>query len=573
MSLEQDSLVRSEPAQRVRIVAITHAPRPSPLEAKFAAPPSSDPVAPEADNSEVAIKESEEFSLQKALGLHLRGELAGAEAVYRQLLRRDPDNPDCHHLLGLALHQTGRSAEAEAHLREATEQLPGAAEFHNSLGAALIALDRPDEAWGAIESALKIEPGLADAHYNLGYMDHAAGRLREALGRYKHALDCNPGHVPATINWGSILMNQDRPNEAGLMFQRALQHEPGSLPALKSLARVYRAKGSLEASVGLLQQAIDIEPDNAEAHSELASTFLAIGDFKRGFREYEWRARGSSSRQRSFAQDVWNGDSFEAKTLLLHGNQEPAEAIQFVRYASLAAAKGGKVILECAPALKRLFETVPGVGDVLAIGDALPEFDLHAPMEALPRLFGTTPETIPSDIPYLSASASQALPFQPATGSKLQIGIVWHCDEPSTELGARSFPLSYLLELSAQPGISLISLQIGATVEEQEQLEAHRITHIGDRLGDYADTAAAISKLDIVLSIDSAEVHLAGALGKPAWLLLGTGMDWRWPEGSKGSPWYPTMRVFRQEQPGDWASVFRMLPGAIAAGPGESTKR
>lgn len=571
MTVEQENPVPVEPAQHVRIVAITHAPRSSPLQETTVTTPTPDPDPNDANAGEAAT--SGEIFFQKALGLHLRGELAGAEAVYREVLRREPDNPDCQHLLGLALHQTGRSKDAEALLRKAVENQPGAAEFHNSLGAVLIALERSDEASAALESALKIEPGLSDAHYNLGYIDHSMGRLREALGRYKHALDCNPSHVPATINWGSILMNQDRPDEAGLMFQRALQHEPRSLPALSSLARVYRVKGNLEASANLLRQAIEIAPDDAYGHSELALTLLLAGDFKQGFEEYEWRARGSGTSPRSFAQALWDGKKFGGKTILLHGAHEPAEAIQFVRYAGLVAARGGRVVIECAPALKRLLKTMPGVAEVTAMGEALPEFDLHIPIEMLPRLFGTTPETIPSAFPYLSAPKGQVLPFQPVAGSKYQIGVVWRCRSASSDQGAKNFPLAYLLDLATQPGIAIVSLQIGATTEEQELLAQHHITHIGDRLGDYADTAAAISKLDLVISVESPEAHLAGALAHPVWLILGAAADWRWPEGSNGSPWYPTMRVFRQDQAGDWSGVTRMLPEALAAGLGESPNR
>ncbi len=571
MSAEQENLVQTEPAQRVRIVAITHAPRPRAPQKSIDSTPTPGADTSDANASGVATAASEEINFQKALSLHLRGELAGAEAVYRELIRRNPNNPDYHHLLGLALHQTGRRKDAEARLRKAVEIQPGAAEFHNSLGAVLITMERNDEASVAFESALKIEPGLSDAHYNLGYIDHSMGRLREALGRYKHALDCNPFHVPAIINWGGILMDQDRPNEAGLMFQRALQHEPSSLPALRSLARVYRAKGSLEASANLLRQAIEIAPDDANAHSELALTLLLNGIYKQGFEEYEWRARESGTSSRYFAQALWDGKNFDGKTVLLHGVQDPAEAIQFVRYAGLVATRGGRVVLECAPALKRLFETVPGIAKVVATGEAFTDFDLHFPIESLPRLFGTTPETIPSAIPYLSAPNRQALPFQPLADTKFQIGVVWRCRSSSSNRGAKNFPLAYLLELATRPGITLVSLQIGATSEEQELLAEHSITHIGERLGDYAETAAAITKLDLVISVESPEAHLAGALAHPVWLLLGAAADWRWPEEAHyGSPWYPAMRVFRQDQAGDWSGVARLLPEAIAAGPGDS---
>ncbi len=573
MTVEQESLVQNEPVQRVKIVAITHASRPTFPQETIVSTPTLTPSADDENTGEPANAAVAEKNFQKALGLHLRGELAGAEAIYRELLRGNPNNPDCQHLLGLALHQTGRSKDAEARLRKAVEIQPRTAEFHNSLGAVLITLGRNDEASVAFESALKIEPGLSDAHYNLGYIDHAMGRLREALGRYKRALECNPAHVPATINWGAILMDQDRPNEAGLMYQRALQHEPRSLPALTSLARVYRTKGSLEASASLLRQAIEIAPDDAHAHSELAETLLLDGIFKQGFEEYEWRARESGASPRPFKQALWDGRKFGGKTILLHGVHEPATAIQLIRYAGLVAVRGGRIVLECAPALKRLFTTVPGIAEVTARGEALPQFDFHIPIEALPRLFGTTPETIPSAIPYLSAPKGEAFSFQPEAGSKFQIGVVWRCRSSSSDRGAKNFPLAHILELAACPGIALVSLQIGATAEEQELLAEHRITHIGESLGDYADTAAAISKLDLVVSVESPEAHLAGALAHPVWLLLGAIADWRWPEGARvGSPWYPAMRVFRQDQSGDWSSVARLLPEAIAAGPVHSPK-
>ena len=563
----QETPARTEPTQRVRIVAITHAPRSyHPPETSARTP---DPIASDANSGEAASAIPGELNLQMALSLHIRGEFAGAEAIYRQLLRQEPKQPDYQHLLGLVLHQTGRPKEAEILLREALEGQPDAAEFHNSLGAVLISLERLDEASAAFESALKIEPGLSDAHYNLGYIDHSMARVREALGRYKHALDCNPAHVPATINWGTILMDQDHPNEAGFLFQRALQYEPGSLPALKSLARVYRAKESLRTSAKLLRQALEIAPDDAHIHCELALTLLLDENFIEGFEEYEWHSRALGTPPRSFAQDRWDGRRFEGKTVLLHGIQEPAEAIQFIRYTGLVAARGGRVVLECAPALKRLFKTIPGISAVAATGEALPDFDFHIPIEALPRLFRTTAETIPSAIPYLSATKGQTLPLQSESISKFRIGIVWRARLSSSDHAVKNFPLPYLLQLAAGPGIALVSLQIGASTEEQELLADHHVIHIGEHLGDYADTATAISDLDLIISVESPEAHLAGALAHPVWLLLGSAPDWRWPKQTANpSPWYPEMRVFRQDHPGDWSGIAGLLREAIAAGPG-----
>lgn len=285
---------------------------------------------------------------------------------------------------------------------------------------------------------------------------------------------------------------------------------------------------------------------------------------RRGFTEYESRWQKEDNPARPFSQPLWDGSSLEGKTILLHGEQGLGDQIQFIRYVPLVAQYQGRIVVECSPPLVRLFTSVAGIYQLIARGEDLPTFDVHAPLMSLPRILGTTLETVPAQIPYLYPTASISLRLETPPSTSLKVGIVW-AGSPFFKGNYKRFcPLSYFLNLLNVPNIAFYSLQKEPQVEELTKLSPPLpIQDLGTQMNDFADTAFVLQQLDLVISVDTAVAHLAGALGKPVWLVLSFSPDWRWMLKREDSPWYPTMRLFRQSQFGDWQGVFEQVEQAL----------
>lgn len=527
---------------------------------------SSDDGAPPstADEPDTGTADKSEQRLHDGLLRHQAGDLAAAEAIYREVIADNEESADAQHLLGLVLHLTARNSEAEPHLRRAIALRPQAAEFHNSFGAVMIALGRHDDAYAAFEAALAIRDDLADAHYNLGYLDHASGRLRKAVTRYRQSLEHNPDHVPAMINWGSVLMDQDRLKDANALFQRALKTNPGSIPAIKSKARVCRSTGNLAMSQQLFRKAIELSPDDADAHFGLGESLLLEGDYKHGFEEYEWRLRLPAHADDPHAEAVWTGQSLDRKSILVRTGVLDGETIQFARYASFLAAKGARVAFECPAQLCRLIETVAGVGKAYKPGDEMPAFDFHVPLLSLPRLLGRATDDVPASIPYLSVPVGLDSNLPPAGPARMRVGLVWRSGPAGNRAERTAYPLERMLELATMPGLGFVSLQMGLSDDEAALLRARNVADAGSGFSDLADQAAAINDLDLLITTDAPAAHIAGALGRPVWLLIRSTANWAWLQDRADSPWYPTMRIFRQDTLGDWSNIARRLPVTLA---------
>jgi tetratricopeptide (TPR) repeat protein len=519
---------------------------------------------PAAEVPDKAAGDDAEQRLRDGLLRHQAGDLAAAEAIYREVIGENEESADAQHLLGLVLHLTGRNAEAEPHLRRAIVLRPQAAEFHNSLGAVMITLGRYDDAYAAFEAALEIRDDLADAHYNLGYLDHASGRLRKAVTRYRKSLEYNADHVPAMINWGSVLMDQDRLKDANALFQRALKTNPGSIPAIKSKARVCRSTGNLNMSQQLFRKAIELSPDDADAHYGLGEALLLEGDYRHGFEEYEWRLRLPTSSAAPRADANWRGESLDRKSVLVRAGTLDGETIQFARYASFLAAKGAQVAFECPGSLVRLIETVAGVGKAYTPDDNLPEFDYQVPILRLPRLLGMATDDVPAATPYMSVPDGLEPDLPPTGASRMRVGLVWRAGPAGNHADRTAYPLERMLELATMPGLGFISLQMGLSDEEVSLLRDRNVADAGSGFTDFADQAAAIDALDLLITSDAPSAHIAGAMGKPVWLLIRAAAHWTWLQERQDSPWYPSMRIFRQDTLGDWSNVARRLPVTLA---------
>jgi len=534
-------------------------------------------------------------ALREALDLHRSGRLTAAEDLYLQILRAQPDNPYGLHYLGILRSQQGRPGEALAAftralavkpdylealgsrarlLREVRRPAEALADFDRALaieprqaqllnlrGLALIELGRHDEALASFERALTVRPDYVVALNNRGNVLQDLRRPAEALASYEAALAVQGDHVGALYNRGTALRNLRRPLEALASYDRALALKPDHVDALNNRGLVLTDLRRPQEAIASYEAALAIRPDLAEAHANRGCLRLLIGDFERGWSDHEWRWRTPDLApwRRDFAQPLWLGEApLAGKTILLHAEQGLGDAIQFVRYVPRVVESAGRVVLEAPPALAGLFSRLAASVSIVSRGAALPAFDCHCPLLSLPLAFKTRLDTIPATTPYLSAAAERVskwrerLPPSPAR----RVGIAWAGNPHFKNDRARSIGLTRLAPLLVAPGVEFLSLQKDLRPGDREALGAYpQLRHLGDAIEDFDDTAAIISLVDLVISSDTSVVHLAGALGKPVWILLHHAADWRWLLDRSDSPWYPTARLFRQPRPDDWEDV------------------
>jgi len=358
-----------------------------------------------------------------------------------------------------------------------------------------------------------------------------------------------------------VLARHGRLDEAVAHVQLALELAPGLPEALNNLGAILERAGRLENAIACYQAAVRARPSFADAHVNLGMAWLLEGRFEQGWQEYEWRLKGSGLR--GLSQPLWDGAALEGRAILLRAEQGLGDTIHFVRYATLLKCQGATVVGECPDRLVPLLGAVPGVDAVFAQGNALPAFDVYAPLMSLPRILGTRLETIPGQVPYLSvphelAAAWAARIAAAAAPGHHRIGLVWASNRVAKNVRDRSLPLASLAPLAEAPGCAWFSLQRGPAAREAVSPPAGwSITSLEDESGQITDTAAAMLNLDLIITVDTLAAHLAGALGRPVWVLLPFAPDFRWMRGRSDSPWYPTMRLFRQPRPGDWPAVAR----------------
>ena len=432
------------------------------------------------------------------------------------------------------MHFAGKAfAAALADYDSAAATRPDAAPVHNNRGNALRELGRHQEALAAFERAIALKPDYAEAHNNRGNAQLELGHLAEALADYDRALALNPDFADSLVNRGNALHHLGREQDALASFDRA----------------------------------IALNPQFAEAHWNKGLTCLAFGDFVRGFQEYEWRwKRDNELKPRNFTQPQWQGEDLRGRTILLHAEQGFGDTIQFIRYLPMVIAKGGKVVLEIPDDLRPLITQFDGVTAFARRGETLPPFDVHCPMMSLPLAFGTTLDTVPAPIPYLSPPAERIDRWRArlAKIKRPRVGLVWSGKPTHKNDRNRSIALAELAPLLAQPGISFVSLQKDYRDTDRAALAKTPLVRLDATLLDFADTAAVIAGLDLVIAVDTAVAHLAGAMGKRPWLLLPEIGDWRWLMKRSDSPWYPSARLFRQPRAGDWKSTVATVARELA---------
>ena len=492
------------------------------------------------------------------------GQPERAAVYFERALRLNPEAIELHNNLGTALQDLGRLEEAIDCYRRALALRPDRVESLDNLGGALQAQGMLDEAQTCYERALALRPDRVESLIGLGVVLRAQGRLEEAVARYERALTLVPDRPETRNNLGVALVDLGRPEEAIPHYERALSLQPNRAETHSNLGIALQRQGRYAEALACYGRALAVKPDYAEAHFNRAHALLTTGEFDEGWQEYEWRF-AVARYDRNLDRPLWSGEPLAGRSIVIHAEQGFGDTLQFVRYVPAVAERGGRVVLEVPKPLVRLARTVAGASQVIGAGDPLPTFDCHCPLLSLPRVFKTNLATIPSAVPYLSvpAEASAAWAERIATAPGLRVGVVWSGSMVGV-IDRRPIDLRLLRPLWEVPDVSWFSLQFGDRSRDLSLLDGVKIADLSPWLADFAETAAAIRHLDLVITIDTSVAHLAGALGRLTWVLLPYNSDWRWLREREDSPWYPTARLFRQGQEGDWSCVAREVAAALA---------
>ena len=547
-------------------------------------------------------------TMQEAVALHQQGRLREAEKLYARALKAAPEHFDALHLLGLAKAQGGQMGEAYRLMSAALKLNPKAPDAWMNLANVLHALKRDAEALDCLDKALALRPGDPDALHNRGNALLALGRPQDALACFDAVLARNPRHADALLNRGSALATLDRSepaladfdaalalmpghpaalynrgnalsalgryDEAIAAFDRALAAAPNHVQAWNNRGRALQSLNRHDDAIKSFDKAIELQKDYADAHFNRALSLLTLGDLAPGFEQYEWRWKrsGMSDTRRGYGKPLWLGEyPLARKTILLHAEQGLGDTIQFARYAPLLARAGARVVLEVQPELKTLLADLEGVASCHARGETLPAYDVHCPLGSMPLALKTEPGNIPADIPYLRVDEAHLAKWRArieALPGK-RVALAWAGNASHANDRNRSIDLALLEPLLAQGGVSggvsFLSIQRELRGNDAELLARHgNVSHLGGELSDMADTAAVAALADLTISVDTSVVHLAGALGRPVWVMLPFAPDWRWTLTGEHSPWYPQARLLRQPTLGDWPSVIAALRAELA---------
>lgn len=476
---------------------------------------------------------------------------------------------DVHALCRLAAvaADEGRTADGLALARRAGGLDDRVASPHYVMGRLWQDAGQLAEAETAYRNAVAREPGHARALNNLGCVLHMQGRLQEALTAYCRALELDPSLPQANQNYAAITRDAQAMQRAIADYERHIATHPQDAMAFNDLGNSYRELGRNEQAMAAFDRALELAPDLAQAHFSRSFALLLHGHYRDGWREYEWRWRipAFSGPARRYPVPMWKGEHVDG-TLLLHAEQGLGDTLQFVRYAPLAAVRCRSVVLECQPELVPLLQGGAGLRQVLSPGAILPEFTAHAPLMSLPAIFGTTLDDIPWSGPYVRASPERAAAWaRSQQASAIRVGLVWAGRPQHWDDRKRSIGLDALAPLSRVSGIAFYSLQVGeAAAQAAHPPTGMRLVDAGSAIRDFADTAAIVAGLDLVITIDSSVAHLAGAMGVPVWVLVPHVPDWRFHLQRSDNPWYPSMRIFRQKSDGDWPSAIEELADALA---------
>ena len=543
---------------------------------------------------------------ERGWALHQQLQLPEALALYAQVLQLQPAHFDALHLSGVAAAQGGDLQHARewmtqaiaAHPQHAVTYVnrgsvlqdlglwqaalddcdsalarqqgqPGAADSHNQRATVLKELGRYPEALESYDQAIQLDPARAVFHNNRGIVLRLAGNYLEALAAFDRALALEPGYAQAFNNRANTLNNLGRLQEALESYERAITLQPGVATFHTNRGNILQELQRPETALRSYRQATALDPADAHAQWCLSLGLLQQGQFEEGWPAYEHRWERADYRERQSPHVLrprWRGEQdIHGKSILIHAEQGLGDTLQFCRYASEVARLGAKVLLEVQPPLRSLLQGLPGVHQLLSPGKTAPAFDLQCPLLSLPLAFSTRLDSIPAPVSYLRASPAKIAQWQGALGPRTRprVGLVWSGSGSHAHDRKRSIALAQFLELLPE-GVQAVSLQKDVRAADLPALQGRPdMFHAGAALADFSDTAALCELVDVVVSVDTSVAHLAGALGKPLWLLLPTNPDWRWLLDRADSPWYPQARLFRQAVPGQWGEVLQAVKQAL----------
>ena len=532
------------------------------------------------------------------MALQATGQLAESVAAYRKAIEFKSDYAFAYNQLGMALRDLKQDNEAAKAFRQALRFDPCCAQAENNLGQLFQSQSKLDEAEACYQRALRIQPEsvealcnlgsvwsdrkqypraiecyqralqqaprLIEALFSLGVIYQGLKQLPAAVEYYQQALQIQPDNAKVLSNLGTVYRAMDRLDEAMACYQRALEFEPDLAETICNLGNIFKEQGRFAEAEVCYVQALRIKPEYALARFNYAVYLLLIGNLARGWAEYESRWKSEDFPRHGFTQPAWRGEPLEKRALLVHAEQGLGDTLHFARYVKLINAQGGKVFFEIPKALQPLLKQSNFSG-LIAKGAPLPNFDLHAPLLSLPGVLGTTLENIPAQVPYLSADPALVESWRRSIRATpgFKVGIAWQGSTTYPGDRFRSIPLACFTPL-ALAGVELISLQKGAGSEQAAELaDRFPVTELGSSFdrehGPFMDTAALMKNLDLVITSDTSVAHLAGALGVPVWVALPFSPDWRWLLDREDSPWYPTMRLFRQTRFDHWPPVFERI--------------
>ncbi len=542
-----------------------------------------------------------DLQFKKALEYYRLGHVHQAEKICKEICYTACDHAPALHLLGMTAYRRNRYDVAVNHIAAAVHISPDNATYQNDLGNAFLAQEKFDEAISCYRDALKLDPSFVRAYCRLSVALTRKGLLDEALQSLSIALKLKPDYTDALYQAGCILNQKNKPAEAINCFEKLLTLEPGRAEAffalgtalsaldredaamasygkalsiapdhayaLNNIGLLLKERGEIDDAAALYRKAIETNADLEGVHWNLSHVFLLTGRFEAGWKEFEWRLKKDDWQKanlRHCKAPLWKGESLRGKTLFIHDEQGLGDTLQFIRYLPMVKALGGNTLFETQKSLMGLLKDFPGIDRLLprSTKGVLPkDMDFYVPLLSLPAIFNTNLYTIPDTVPYLHADAGKAKYWkEQLKGPPFKVGIVWagapkHCNDRN-----RSCSLKQFEPLAKITGVRVIGIQKGKAAEQVDDLCANiEIVNYGPKLEDFTDTMGLIENLDLVISVDTAVAHLAGAMGKPVWTLLPFSPDWRWLLNRTDTPWYPSMRLYRQERKGAWAPVFERV--------------
>ncbi|MBF0124017.1 MAG: tetratricopeptide repeat protein [Magnetococcales bacterium] len=507
-----------------------------------------------------------ETLLQQGNELKSQRKYAEAMALYEQAIAAEPQLAEAHFALATIHHGMNRLDDAKACYEKTLEHKPSHVGAYNNLGVIFGGRSNWTEAAECYRRALQYEPESAELHNNLGVSLADLSQNEESMACYQRALELKPDYAEAFNNMGNLLKGQNKLAESVIAYQRSIEMKPSYHEAYNNLGTAYAEMGQLRDAIACYRQSLEIKSDYIEARNNLANNLLMLGEFEPGWHEYQWRRLLPNFRgmlHDLFPKPTWDGTPLNGRRILLIAEQGFGDAIHFVRYAPLVAARGGQVVLACQPALQSLLANVAGVAEVVNQRGPWPGFHEYAPLLCLPRIFHhNTVETLLNNVPYIPVDPALLASWRdrmPDAQGRLRVGLVWSGSPTHGRDKLRSIPLQRFQPLFEIPGIEFYSLQMGVAAQAIQQLPAGTIHDLSPGITTFADSAAILSQLDLLISIDSSPVHLSGALGIPTWTLITFTPDWRWLLQREDTPWYPSMRLFRQSQPAVWDDVLERV--------------